>query len=144
MPVRRDRRWRDAFNSRLVGLHRHASSFVKYYQSVDEQKKKECLQQLWDAADSHNEYFDKHRIFFQEGLCLKIDEFNNKLSEACSKLAFFFQEAKAIQVTDEDIWNAWKEAMQTMESEVPVIKRLLEQSFREELGVLQQTEKGNA
>lgn len=130
--------------SRLVGLHRSASTFVKYYQTVEEQKKKDYLEQLWDAADSHNEYFDKHRIFFREELCLKIDDFNNKLSEACSKLAFFFQEAKAIKVSDKQVWEAWNNALQTIESEVPVIKQLLEQSFRQELGVLQQAQKGNA
>jgi hypothetical protein len=130
--------------SRLVGLHRSASAFVKYYQSVEEEKKKDYLQQLWNAADRHNDYFDKNRIFFQEELCLKIDDFNDKLSDACSKLAFFFQEAKAIKVSDEQIWEEWNNAMKTMENKVPVIKQLLEQSFREELGVLQQAHKGNA
>jgi len=128
--------------SRLVGLHRSASTFVKYYQSVDGQKKKDYLQQLWNAADSHNEYFDKHRIFFQQELCLKIDDFNNKLSQACSQLAFFFQEERVIEVSDQQIWEAWNNAMQTMDSEVPVIKQLLEQNFRQELGVLQQAQKG--
>lgn len=129
--------------SRLVGLHRSASTFVKYYQSVNERKKKDYLQQLWEAADSHNNYFDKHRIFFQEDLCLKVDDFNNKLSEACSQLAFFFRDAKAIEVSEEQIWEVWNNAMKMMESEVPVIKHLLEQNFREELGVLQQARNAN-
>ena len=130
--------------SRLVGLNRSATDFVKYYQSVEEEKKKYYLKQLWDAADRHNEYFDRHRIYFQEELCVKIDDFVNKLSEACSTLALFFQEEKAIKVTDEQVLEVWNIAMQTMENKVLEIKRLLEQSFRKELGVLQQAEKGNA
>jgi hypothetical protein len=130
--------------SRLVGLHRNASTFVRYYQNVDKQKKADYLQQLWKAADRHNDYFDKHRIFFREDLCLTIDDFKNKLSTACSKLAFLFQAADAIGEADEHIWEAWNDAMEMMESDIPGIKKLLEQSFREELGVLQHVQKRNA
>lgn len=130
--------------SRLVKLHRAATTFVKYYQSVGEQEKKDYLQQLRDAADSHDEYFDKHRIFFREELCSKIDDFNGNLSEACSKLAFFFEEAKVIEVSEEQLWEAWNRAMESMKKEIPVIKQLLEQSFREELGVLEKVQKRGA
>ena len=130
--------------SRLVRLHKSATDFVKYYQTVNDQKKENYLKQLWDSADSHNEYFDRHRIYFQKELCEKIDNFNNKLSEACSKLAFFFQEAEAIEISTVQVWEAWNDAMNSMEKEVPDIKRLLEEHFRNELGVLQQAQKGNA
>ena len=68
---------------------------------------------------------------FTKDVCSKIDGLNSKLSEACSSLVFFFQEAAAIKVTNDQIWDVWKRAMDTIESEVPKIKELPEQSFRE-------------
>ena len=129
--------------SLLVLLHRAASTFVRYYQSDEAQTKDEHIRQLWDAADKFNEYFEKHRIYFTKDVCSKIDGLNNTLSEACSMLVFFFQEASAIKVTDNQIWDIWNRAMDTIESEVPKIKELLEQSFRELLGVLQPTKTRN-
>ena len=46
-------------------------------------------------------------------------------------MVFFFKEAAAIKVTNDQIRDVWKTAMDTIESEVPKIKELLEQSFRE-------------
>jgi hypothetical protein len=129
--------------SRLVLLHRTASTFVRYYHSVDAQTKNEHVRQLWDAADKFNDYFEKHRIYFAKDVCSKIQGLNSKLSEACSQLVFFFQEAAAIKVTEDQIWEIWNKGMETIESEVPKIKELLEQSFRELLGVLQPTKTGN-
>jgi hypothetical protein len=68
---------------------------------------------------------------FTKDVCSKIDGLSRKLSEACSSLVFFFQEAAAIKVTNDQIWDLWKRAMDTIESEVPKIKELPEQSFRE-------------
>ena len=46
-------------------------------------------------------------------------------------MVLFFQEAAAIKVTNDQIWDAWKRATDTIESEVPKIKELLQQSLRE-------------
>jgi hypothetical protein len=48
---------------------------------------------FWDAADKFTEYFEQHRLYFTKDVCSNIDGLNNKLSEACSSLVFFFQEA---------------------------------------------------
>jgi hypothetical protein len=117
--------------TRLVLLHRAASTFVRYYESVDVQTKNEPVRHLWDATDKFTEYFEQHRIYFTKDVCSNIDGLNRKLSEACSSLVFFFKEAAAIKVTNDQIWDLWKRAMDTIESEVPKIKELPEQSFRE-------------
>jgi hypothetical protein len=109
--------------SPLVLLHGAASVIV--------QTKNEHVRHLWDAADKFTEYFEQHRIYFTKDVCSKIDGLNSKLSEACSSLVLFFQEAAAIKVTNDQIWDAWKRATDTIESETPKIKELLEQSFRE-------------
>ena len=40
---------------------------------------------------------------FTKDVCSKIDGLNRKLSEACSSLVFFFQEAAAIKVTNDHL-----------------------------------------
>lgn len=129
--------------SRLVVLHRAASTFVRFYPSVKPEKQKEYLGQLWNAADAHGEYFDKHRIFFKNELCEKIDGLNGALSKASSLLATFVSGANVIKVSDGQVLEEWNKAMSILENEVPIIKQLLEQSFREELGVQQHTRENN-
>ena len=95
--------------SPLVLLHGAASTFVRYYQSVIVQTKNEHVRHLWDAVDKFTEYFEQHRIYFTKDVCSKIDGLNSKLSEACSSLVLFFQEAAAIKVTNDQIWDAMEE-----------------------------------
>jgi hypothetical protein len=123
--------------SRVVELYRAASTFVRLYQSLDEAKNRENIKSLWTAADKFINYFDKHRIYFNENTCTTIDSFNEALSKACSNLIFFIQDASALNLTSGHIWNEWSKAMTLMEGDVPKIRKSLEGSFREILGVLE-------
>jgi 7-cyano-7-deazaguanine synthase in queuosine biosynthesis len=122
--------------TRAVGLYRAASAFVKLYQSLDEAKNKENIKSLWNAADKFRNYFDEHRIYFNENTCTTIDSFNEALSKACSNLIVFIQDAPALNLTTAQIWDEWNKTMTLMEGDVPKIRKSLEESFREILGVL--------
>jgi hypothetical protein len=122
--------------SRAVGLYRAASAFVKLYQSLNEVKNRENIKSLWNAADKFRNYFDKHRIYFNENTCTTIDSFNEALSKACSNLIVFIQDAPALSLTAAQIWDEWNKAMALMEGDVPKIRKSLEESFRKILGVL--------
>jgi hypothetical protein len=122
--------------SMLVKLHRTASIFVRMYQSLDDTKNKENIKQLWGSLDIFTEYFEKHRIYFNQNTCSEIDYLINALSKAVSTLVFFIQEAGAIEVTTSQVYAEWDKAMTIMEGDVPKIKKSLEESFRELLGVL--------
>ncbi len=52
-------------------------------------------------------------------------------------LASFVSEGNALEITDEQLFKEWDRAMTLFENQVPMIEKMLEQSFREELGVLQ-------
>jgi len=122
--------------SRLVKLHRTASTFVRMYHSVDDTKNKENIKQLWGCLDNFTEYFEKHRIYFNQNTCSEIDCLINALSKAVSTLIFFIQEAGAIEPTTHEVYIEWDKAMTIMEGDVPKIKKSLEGSFRGLLGVL--------
>ena len=122
--------------SKVVELHRSTSDFVRFYQSVDGLKNKEHIKSLWTATDEFRNYFEKHRIYFNQDTCTNIDSLNEALSQACSNLVVFIQDAPALKLTSDQIWNEWNKAMTIMEGDVPKIKNSLEESFRDLLGVL--------
>ena len=122
--------------SKAVELHRRASTFVRLYQSLDEDKNKENTKDLWKAADEFRNYFDKHRIYFNKDTCTTIDSFNEALSQASSNLIFFIQNAPPLNLTTDQIWDEWNKSMTLIEDNVPKMKESLEKSFREILGVL--------
>lgn len=123
--------------SKLVKLQKTTSDFVHMYQRVNDSKNKENIKQLWDAADDFKEYFEKHRIYFNPNTCSEIDDLTQALSKACSNLVIFIQDAGAIKLTTDQIWNEWNKAMTIIDSDVMKIKNSLEGSFRELLGVIQ-------
>ena len=62
--------------SKVVELHRATSDFVRFYQSVDGLKNKEHIKSLWSATDEFRNYFEKHRIYFNQDTCTNIDSLN--------------------------------------------------------------------
>jgi len=122
--------------SKVVELYRKVSTFVRLYKSLEEAKNKENIKDLWKAADEFQNYFDKHRIYFNKDTCTIIDSFNEALSQASSNLIVFIQNAPQITLTAKQIWDEWNKSMKLIEDTVPKIKESLERSFREILGVL--------
>ena len=125
--------------SRLVSLHRAASTFVRYYQSVDVRTKNEPVRHLWDGADKFTEYFEQHRLYFTKDVCSNIDGLNSKLSEACSSLVFFFQEAAAIKVTNDQIGTYGRGQWIQLKVKCRRSRSCLNRAFESCFGVLQPT-----
>ena len=102
-------------------------------------EKNEHVRHLWDAADKFTEYFEQHRIYFTKDVCSKIDGLNSKLSEACSSLVLFFQEAAAIKVTNDQIWDGWKRQRIQLKVKRRRSRNCLNRAFESCFGVLQPT-----
>lgn len=118
--------------SKIVQLHRAATSFVQWYASASE---KHRLEQLWQAADDYQSYFEKHRIYFDPPTCDKVDSLNGALSRATSVLAVFAHEGKSVTATEEEVFKEWEKAMAAIDQEIPKLKRAIEDCFRGILGV---------
>ena len=121
--------------SKLVGLRKSASDFVRWYNSVDDKSKKQYLEQLWRAADALDAHFSRHRIYIDQAICTSIDSFRGALSTASSMLAVFVHDAESIEVSDDQIFKEWKKADVILEREVPTIIISLEASFRQLLDI---------
>lgn len=119
----------------VVDLHKAVSDFVRQFLGADDPTKEKKLQLLWNTVDDFLEYFEKHAIYFDTESCENIIRLKERLSSACSMLASFVQERDAIELSYNDISAEWNKAMSIMEQEIPVIKSVLEESFRGLLGV---------
>jgi len=128
---------------KTVDLHKSVSDFVSWFPSVDDQTKEKKLQLLWNTVDIFVEYFEKHAIYFDRDSCESIVRLKEKLSKACSHLAFFVREREAIALDDDQLLEEWNNAMSILEQEIPVIKNALEESFRGLLGVIQPSNKSH-
>jgi hypothetical protein len=125
--------------SRLVLLRRERRLLLDTYQSVDVQTKPEPVRHLWDAADKFAEYFEQHRLYFTKDVCSNIDGLNSKLSEACSSLVFFFQEAAAIKVTNDQIGTYGRGQWIKLKVKCRKSRSCLNSAFESCFGVLQPT-----
>jgi len=120
--------------SKIVNLHKATNLFVKMLLAVTEEQRKENLEKLWTAVDDFREYFDKNKIFFKDKTCQKVEQLNDSMSEPVSKLVMHL-EMSAQNNDVEPVFNAWEKAEQQIEEIVSVIKKDLEDEFREILGV---------
>jgi hypothetical protein len=94
------------------------SDFVGWFPSADDQTKEKKLQLLWNTVDNFVEYFDKHAIYLDRDTCENIVRLKEKLSKACSHLAFFVREREAIALDDDQILAEWNNAMSIYEPNV--------------------------
>lgn len=121
--------------TKLVELKKSASDFVRWYNSVDEKSKNQHLEKLWCAADALDAHFDRHRICFEQAICMSIDSFRESLSRASSVLAVFVHDAKCLKVSDGQVFEEWEKANVILEREVPAIINSLDASFRRLLDI---------
>jgi hypothetical protein len=96
---------------KMVELYEAASIFVRSFQSVNTTRKQEFQKELWRSTDEFKSYFNKHRIYFNEDVCKVIESLNDKLSEACSALAFISQQGAAVEISNENLFKLWDKGM---------------------------------
>jgi hypothetical protein len=121
--------------SKIVVLHNNATNFVRWYASVGDDQKVMNIQQLWQAAEEFNIYFERNRIYFDQATCEKIVSLKDVLSRACSVLAVFAHERDSISVSNEQVFDEWQKASRLLDKDVPKVMQMLEDSFRELMGV---------
>ena len=70
---------------------------MRKYPSLDELQKKTHLDKFSSAADKFRDYFETHRIYFDEGVFERLAFFNEELSKASSVLAMLVEDGKVIE-----------------------------------------------
>lgn len=118
--------------SYLVDLYDAGESFLNKFQSSrDDHPKK--LEALSNALKTALHYFQRHRLYFPEATCARIDAFFSKVTDIASNLSYHV----SIRADQRDLRQMsldWNEAWNDFEKQVPELRRALEEEFRAILG----------
>jgi hypothetical protein len=117
-------------------LYRVVYEFVRSYPHMEELRKDQKIENIQDYANEFKVYFSIHKIYFDPNVCGKIISFQEELSHTCSTLISFHKDRGVINIPEGAEHKEWLKSMSLIEREVEDIKRVLETSFREILGVL--------
>ncbi len=89
---------------------------------------------LWSAVDSFREYSEKHRIYFSEEICSRLDSLYQAADTPTTMLMVAI-ESQASSSDDQPLIDAWKAAKENLVGDVQAIRRAIETDFRKLLGV---------
>lgn len=115
---------------KIALMHRAFQSLMAPMQLAGEPSKAEKTKKAVDLANDFIDYFDVNRIFFDENLEIKLNNFNEKMLSVWRK----FQFATAEELGRQDI-KVWMEVWTEMKEEIPKLKKEIETKFREEIGI---------
>ncbi len=133
----------DVLYSKIDDVHKVISDFVRHYSIIDDSSKDQKINDMRKTFDDFQEFFDKRKIYFDVNICEKIISFKEELSHACSTLISLHKDKGVIDLQDGAEHHEWLKAMSSIDKEVSEVKRVLEASFREILGVLQPKQNRN-
>lgn len=118
---------------RLYEFHWAVCAFLKDFHNTNRNSKK-LLDDLNDKSYKFTDFFDKHRIYFTENICSKIDKLIYSLRSAYVPLERSSLDAKPNNQQMEQEWNKCAEVVQKT---YPDIRKSLEKDFRSILGVIE-------
>ncbi|MBI5195283.1 MAG: hypothetical protein HZA10_03055 [Nitrospirae bacterium] len=116
---------------RLYEFHWAVCAFLRDFHKENKNDKTHRVQEIDKKSYEFKDYFDKHRIYFTENICSKVDELVDALYSAYVPL----------EVTDSDDDNlikVWGKCADTVRKQYPAIRSSLESDFRKILGVIEQ------
>jgi hypothetical protein len=90
-----------------------------------------------ESYKKFRQHYDKHRIFFSEDLCERIDTFVKDLKDPAIEFAvnldFDMQDKK--KYMGQDTSKAWSDAYKKFRDNIPAARKAIENEFRAILGV---------
>lgn len=114
--------------------HRSAAEMLASPFGGDAVKEEQRHQEI-KAYTEMRDYFRKHKIYLKKDLCVKLDEIMKKIDEIIKP----FHIGKIIKDQGGDVrkyFDAWIEASPRLNAEIDPMLELIEDEFREVLGVI--------
>ncbi|MFA4820538.1 MAG: hypothetical protein WC613_06300 [Candidatus Aenigmatarchaeota archaeon] len=112
--------------SRLYDYYWAVCAFLRDFHKTKPDEKE--FKKLDDKSYEFSDYFHKHRIYFDEDLCSKIDELIPTLYSAYVPL-------ESRDSNDKHLNQDWDKCAEIVRKQYPKIKESLESDFRKILGV---------
>jgi len=122
--------------SRIVEFYDGIDSFVAVILLVenDEDVEKEA-QKLWRKVDEFKSYAEKNRIYFSKEVCALLDKMYDVADEPTSKLMVAAEYQNIDKNGKDNLYSSWQEASKVLENEVQEIRQIIENEFRNIIGV---------
>jgi|SRR3990170_5462565 len=115
---------------RLYEFHWAVCAFLRDFHKANPDAQR--VQKLDDKSYEFKDFFDKHRIYFTENICSKIDEIVNALYSAYVPLEAI---APSTDRNDKELKRDWIKCAKIVQEKYPAIRESLESDFRKILGV---------
>lgn len=112
--------------SRLYDYYWAVCAFLRDFHKTKHDETK--LKKLDEKSYEFSDYFHKHRIYFNEDICSKIDEIIPTLYSAYVPL-------ENRDINDKHLNEDWNKCSEIVRKQFPIIKESLESDFRKILGV---------
>ena len=120
---------------RLYEFHWAVCSFLRDFHKANHDAQR--VQELDAKSYDFKDFFDKHRIYFTENICSKIDALVNSLDSAYVPLV------PGTDRNDKQVKQDWNKCAKIVKEKCPEIIESLERDFRKILGVTESGEELN-
>ena len=104
-----------------------------------EPRKEEEVVKAGEHAQTLWEYFLKHKLYFREDVCEKVETLFRAVTSKLSYYSLTMRQANLRQEDHLEHHRAWEEAWSTMRNDVPPLMHAIENEFRAILGVVDAT-----
>lgn len=124
--------------SNLVDLVKAIGTFVNVFGHEGDPSLQEKHKIAGESYKKFRQHYDKHRIFFSENLCEKIDAFVKNLTDPAIEFAVNLNmdiQVKKNESMSPETSKAWSDAYQKFSDGIPNAKKAIENEFRTILGV---------
>jgi len=120
----------ERFYSLLMKFDKSAKDLMALFQPAGTLPEHEKAKITAGDANTFLDYYNEHRIYFDESTCKLIDDINEKFRKAW--IDFQFKDKIKREKAEDDLWlKSWK----TITEEIPAVRREVENNFREILGI---------
>ena len=123
---------------RLYEFHWAVCAFLRDFHKANHDAQR--VQELDDKSYDFKDFFDKHRIYFTENICSKIDTLVNSLYSAYAPLGSI---VSGTDRNDNQVKQDWNKCAKIVKEKYPEIRESLERDFRKILGVTENGEELN-
>ncbi len=122
--------------SRIVEFYKGIDGFVGVILLAEDDKIiEEEAQKLWKKVDAFKSCAEKNRIYFSKEMCALLDKMYDVADEPTSKLMVAAEYQNIDKNGKDNLYTSWKEASKALENEVQEIKQIIENEFRNLIGV---------
>lgn len=126
--------------SLLVGALQSITSLVNPLQMSGDKPKEEKFKEAAEKFNKLSDFFSKHRIYFDEDICTRMDELLSKMHKAFLNYSFGQQGPAYTSEKSPPLREAWN----AVKDEIPVIEKALQRQFRrilsdESIGIIEQS-----